>query len=129
MKQSFFESVLCNNRKHCEACRASQEFRKGITKTFEVDSIDFECPFGMEFEEKDFPTNLEMLKDFVSSGSKIVTDLLGRKHVLADDDIIETRSKICETCKLLEDGRCKKCGCVMKVKRTFKAMKCPLELW
>lgn len=41
----------------------------------------------------------------------------------------ETRYAICLTCEFLHAGRCSKCGCFMKLKAKFEAMKCPEQKW
>lgn len=41
----------------------------------------------------------------------------------------EERYAICSACEFLHAGRCSKCGCFMKLKAKFEAMKCPEQKW
>ena len=45
--------------------------------------------------------------------------------------LYEERIKICKECDKFDKtfSRCKKCGCLMKVKARFKNSKCPLNKW
>ena len=58
-------------------------------------------------------------------------DLRGMKDrvknvMLHDQDIIDKRLEICNSCEFLTDNnRCEKCGCFMKLKTKLKGVVCP----
>ncbi len=60
----------------------------------------------------------ESIKAIAASGMK-----------LAGKEAHSARYGICLECDKLENGRCKACGCFMKLKTKFGAMSCPLNKW
>ena len=59
------------------------------------------------------------------------TDLFDPSQPRSDQDLIQHRLEICNSCEWLHKGlqKCRKCGCFMKLKTTLKQAKCPLERW
>ena len=50
--------------------------------------------------------------------------------LIHDQAIIDKRWDICQGCEfLIDDKRCEKCGCFMKVKTRFSTAKCPIDKW
>ena len=50
--------------------------------------------------------------------------------LIHDQAIIDKRWKICQGCEfLINDSRCEKCGCFMKVKSRFSVASCPINKW
>ena len=47
----------------------------------------------------------------------------------ADDDLIAKRQRLCDVCPANKDGECELCGCVIKLKVTWRSEKCPMEMW
>ncbi len=71
-----------------------------------------------EITVKEMALNLkDSVKDICRSGVKFVSN---ESH--------NRRYSICKSCKYLVNGRCKKCGCFMKLKTKFEAMHCPIGL-
>lgn len=59
------------------------------------------------------------------------TDLFDPSQPRSDQELIEYRLKICNSCEWFNKkfATCKKCGCFMKLKSTLKQAKCPIEKW
>lgn len=77
----------------------------------------------------DMPTVGEMAKNLFRDGSNIVKNALSGNKTMADDATREHRWSICQACPMLQNDRCTKCGCFMKIKVAFASTKCPLEKW
>jgi len=79
-----------------------------------------------EDEESEDLTYGEMFKGLARSIS-----LIARSGIKITDNMThEQRYTICKGCEWLSDsGRCKKCGCFMKLKSRFAAMSCPIGKW
>ncbi len=43
---TFFTSIHCQSRKHCQACRGDPAFRRGLAACYGL-TRDFACPFGV----------------------------------------------------------------------------------
>lgn len=58
-------------------------------------------------------------------------DLFNPSKPRADEDIIQQRLEICNSCVFLNKRTvtCKKCGCFMKLKTTLLQAKCPVGKW
>lgn len=80
-------------------------------------------------DSKDMPSLMEMVKNLASDGSKIVSNALKGNQTLASDAVREYRWSVCQTCPMLENNRCVKCGCFMKVKVAFSSSACPMDKW
>lgn len=80
-------------------------------------------------DDKDMPTALEMMKNLATTGKDIVTSTLKGNPSLASEDERHRRWAICQGCPFLQNDRCTKCGCYMKVKVAFHATKCPEDKW
>lgn len=59
------------------------------------------------------------------------TDLFNPEKPRSDQEEVEARLAICNTCPELRKKtmQCRKCGCFMKLKTTLKQAKCPLGKW
>lgn len=44
-------------------------------------------------------------------------------------EISDWRMIQCESCDRLENGVCRECGCVVKLKTKFSEMECPIGKW
>ena len=49
--------------------------------------------------------------------------------MLHDQDIIDKRWDICKGCEFLNNDKCDKCGCFMKVKTRVATARCPIGKW
>lgn len=51
MEKDFFNSKHCSSRKHCQACRSvkSNNFRKSVSGFYNIEKVDFECPYGVNW--------------------------------------------------------------------------------
>ena len=49
--------------------------------------------------------------------------------MLHDQDIIAKRWDICQGCEFLNDNKCDKCGCFMKIKTRVATARCPVGKW
>ena len=94
-----------------------------------------------EIEKVDTMLATEKLSEFPSlfqQGRNLAAEMwkLGKKAatlqpVLASADLAFERLQTCSTCPEFEaeSGRCKKCGCGMKIKAHILGSECPLKKW
>lgn len=89
------------------------------------------CP-----EEKDcsdelkLPGMMDMAKNLLRDGSKIVSNAVQGNKTLVEDSVREHRLSICKTCPhFTPEERCTECGCFMKIKSAFITSKCPIGNW
>jgi hypothetical protein len=88
------------------------------------------CPDTVECVDKDeLPSVMEMAKNLMKDGSKIIENAVKGNNTLVDDHVRELRWSTCQACPRLQNDRCLECGCFMKVKVAFVTSKCPLEKW
>lgn len=87
------------------------------------------CPQEDCVSKEDLPSVMQMAKNLMSDGSKIIQNAVQGNKSLVGDDVRTTRWSICQTCPRLQNDRCLECGCFMKVKVAFVTSKCPLEKW
>lgn len=80
-------------------------------------------------EELKLPGMMEMAKNLMRDGSKIVSNALQGNSTLVSDEIKNSRWSICQACPKLLNDRCTECGCFMKVKVAFITSKCPIGNW
>ena len=81
-------------------------------------------------EELKLPGMVEMAKNLMKDGTKIVSNALQGNKTLVEDATREHRISICRQCpKFTPEERCTECGCFMKVKVAFITSKCPLSKW
>lgn len=80
-------------------------------------------------DTKQLPSMLQMAKNLMEDGTKIISNAVKGNTTLVDDSVRENRWSVCETCPFLLDNRCTKCGCFMKVKVAFQTSKCPEGKW
>lgn len=93
-------------------------------------TMDNICPEEVDCVDKnEFPSVMEMAKNLLNDGSKIVTNAIQGNKSLVDDELRNQRWSTCQECPSLLDDRCLECGCFMKIKVAFVTSKCPLEKW
>jgi len=87
------------------------------------------CPQEDCVPKEDLPSAIEMAKNLMRDGTKIVSNALSGNKTLVEDNIRNTRWAICQQCPKLLNDRCVECGCFMKVKVAFQTSVCPLGKW
>lgn len=80
-------------------------------------------------EELKLPGMMDMAKNLMRDGTKIISNAIGGNKTLVSTSTRETRWSICQGCPKLLNDRCTECGCFMKVKVAFVSSKCPIEKW
>ena len=51
------------------------------------------------------------------------------RNMIYDEDVLKLRWDLCSGCEFLNDNKCDKCGCFMKVKHKMKMASCPEGKW
>ena len=69
------------------------------------------------------------LSEAVAGLGKSLTALTKTRFAQADIEEQERRYQLCQQCGYLVRERCQLCGCFMKIKTKFKAMKCSAGKW
>ena len=81
-------------------------------------------------EELKLPGMMQMAKNLIQDGAKIVGNALSGNTTLVEDSVREHRLSICRSCpKFTPEERCIECGCFMKVKSAFITSQCPIGNW
>jgi Family of unknown function (DUF6171) len=95
-----------------------------------TDNLDI-CPDEVTdcVDVKQFPSMLQMAKNLMEDGTKIISNAVQGNTTLVTDEERNTRWSICQGCPFLTNDRCTKCGCFMKVKVAFQTSKCPEGKW
>ena len=92
--------------------------------------MDNICPENVECVDKNtLPSTVQMVKNLLNDGSKIVKNAIEGNKSLVDDDIRVFRWTTCQQCPRLQNDRCLECGCFMKVKVAFSTSVCPIGKW
>ena len=52
-----------------------------------------------------------------------------KKNIIHDEEVLKMRWDLCSSCEFLNNNKCDKCGCFMKVKHKLKIAKCPEGKW
>jgi len=82
-----------------------------------------------DIDKASMPSVMQMAKNLMSDGSKVISNALQGNKTLASDAIREHRWSTCLSCEHLQENRCSKCGCFMKVKVALATSKCPIDKW
>lgn len=92
--------------------------------------MDNICPEEIDcVDTKELPSVMEMAKNLMTDGSKIIKNAVQGNKNLVEDSVRRFRWSTCQECPSLQDDRCLECGCFMKIKVAFVTSKCPLEKW
>jgi len=83
---------------------------------------------GKPIEEVDAVPDLTYGEMF-SGLAKGISSIIKSGVKMVDNDTHATRFTLCQECDMLIDGRCKRCGCYMKLKSKFHSMRCPIGKW
>lgn len=79
--------------------------------------------------EESMPGVMELTKNLLRDGGNIIGNALKGNNTLVSDEVREKRWSMCQGCPFLQENRCSKCGCFMKVKVAFQTSKCPIDKW
>jgi len=52
-----------------------------------------------------------------------------KKNIIHDEEVLKMRWDLCSSCEFLNDNKCDKCGCFMKVKHKMAVASCPIGKW
>jgi hypothetical protein len=55
--------------------------------------------------------------------------LLQKKHYIEDETVVEARRDLCNECPQARAGRCRECGCIIRLKTKLKTEACPIGKW
>lgn len=69
------------------------------------------------------------LRSLVQTSNDIIKNV--DKAILIKGDVKLHRQKICDMCEfyIQKQDKCKKCGCIMKVKTKLYSARCPVGKW
>ena len=52
-----------------------------------------------------------------------------KRSIIHDEEVLKMRWDICSGCEFLNNDKCEKCGCFMKVKHKLAMASCPIGKW
>ena len=52
-----------------------------------------------------------------------------KRNIIHDEEVLKMRWDLCSGCEFLNDNKCDKCGCFMKVKHKLAMASCPEGKW
>jgi len=52
-----------------------------------------------------------------------------KRNIIHDEEVLNMRWDLCTGCEFLNDNKCEKCGCFMKVKHKLAMASCPEGKW
>ena len=81
-----------------------------LTKTLAVEEID-------KFVENNDSIDMRTAPDRI------------KKNIIHDEEVLKMRWDLCLGCEFLNNNKCDKCGCFMKVKHKLAMAKCPINKW
>jgi len=78
----------------------------------------------------EYPKKIEQIKNFLKSSKEELTSIYNGTESLTEKEK-EKRLEICRSCNFFDQrsNRCKKCGCYMPIKTTWRSQKCPIGKW
>ena len=120
LMKNFINTIHCQSREHCYACRGDENFRKSIMSCFKWDGS---CPFGVKISE------------LTPKIKKNGFDTQARREppVRVSQEEKKRRMSICSACPTeqfnLEAGQCRACGCLLKSKVNWVKNTCPHGHW
>ena len=75
---------------------------------------------------------VEEINEYVETNDNIdmrtVPDRI-KRNIIHDEDVLKMRWDLCLGCDFLNDNKCDKCGCFMKVKHKLAMASCPEGKW
>ena len=81
--------------------------------------------------KEEFPSLPEQGKNIADLLAKAIRDAVDGNELFASEFEQQRRYDICQVCEFFhtEQKRCKKCGCFLQNKVTFKSASCPIHKW
>ena len=52
-----------------------------------------------------------------------------KRSIIHDEEVLKMRWDLCLGCEFLNNNKCEKCGCFMKVKHKLAMASCPIDKW
>ena len=52
-----------------------------------------------------------------------------KRNIIHDEEVLKMRWDLCLGCEFLNNNKCEKCGCFMKVKHKLAQASCPVGKW
>ena len=52
-----------------------------------------------------------------------------KRNIIHDEEVLNARWELCTGCEFLNNNKCEKCGCFMKVKHKLAQASCPIGKW
>ena len=52
-----------------------------------------------------------------------------KRNIIHDEEVLKMRWDLCLGCEFLNNNKCEKCGCFMKVKHKLAQASCPIGKW
>ena len=52
-----------------------------------------------------------------------------KRNIIHDEEVLKMRWDLCTGCEFLNNNKCEKCGCFMKVKHKLAMASCPIGKW
>jgi predicted Zn-ribbon and HTH transcriptional regulator len=84
----------------------------------------------MEREGNALPSVPDMIQNLIFSAINVTKAALKTGQVVAGQETIEKRIRTCKGCRfLINQKRCKLCGCFVVAKAGLQAEKCPDNKW
>ena len=59
----------------------------------------------------------------------VIKDTLTGNAKYSEEDIVQKRLQVCNTCPNQIAGACSKCGCIIKLKVKYEESSCPINKW
>ena len=84
-----------------------------------------------ENNTNEYPSWMQQSKNLAELTQKILKDVVDGDVLFVHEFEKERRYDICQACEYFDSKRkrCKKCGCYMVTKVTFKSSECPVNKW
>ena len=75
---------------------------------------------------------LEEINEFAETNERIdmrtAPDRV-KRNIIHDEEVLKMRWDLCTGCEFLNNNKCEKCGCFMKVKHKLSMASCPIGKW
>ena len=107
--------------------RVPEIWCKTVCKGKGIQEKDFYVLGQIHKEEK--PNKMPPLSEMVNTFAKAMVRWAGHGFELVDRLEYFRRQSICSKCNERRKGRCKKCGCNLKMKLALATEKCPMNYW
>ena len=76
-----------------------------------------------------FPSAFQMARGLARDAWRVARRAAAGAPLVLPAEAARIRLDVCATCPEFDDGRCRKCGCVVNLKAHLSAVNCPLGKW